>query len=312
MIGRHRVIHGATGQKLRHVPATRIAEATFVIENLTYSIQQPSERVIAEGAAAVATWSLTTDGASGPDQASGTRIPVTATAGAEIGDPALIEAVDGGRELFEVVGLYAGEYLEAGGSLAGSYPSGSTVAGVLVTADVPDDFAADRMLLEQGHTYRVTWTYQVAGVTVRIPELVELVHHSDGDLAVGAVVMTLRKLYPDIASRKPDDETDFAAIVAELAEDVGDDLRERGIDPGQFLSGPQGRRLLIRRVLAFRGEQGWTPGSLKDESWAHTARKDYQRKLEALTIGQAGHATAETTNLDTLAKIKARAPTLKM
>lgn len=297
----NRIILGQTGQTLRHVPIGVVTNATYTFEDLAYTIDdESSRRIIASGSATVASWSLTSSATAGPTQTNGARISVEATTGASLRAPAVIVAPDGSRELLEIAGLSSGSYIEAASSLAGVYPAGSTIYGVLVSASVPDDFVAGVIAGETAqdryrrkHPLRITWTYTLDGTVRRVPEIVEWVRHDAADQLVGDAVLRLTKLYPLLRERVPGGGS-LDSIVELLAEDVADDLRERSVDPSTFLVGARGRNLLMARVLAHLGEHGWTPASGNPEAWAAAASKRYADKLNSLTIGTPGHNTAET------------------
>lgn len=289
----HRIIFGQTSQTLRHVPMGVASAATFVLEDIERSVGD-SARTITSGSPTVASWTLTTNAAAGVDQANPKRVSVAATTGAAIAVPAIIAAPNGTRELLEIGALSSGSYIEAASPLAGEYPSGSTVYGVLMTASVPDVFAADETLFDLGHALRVTWTYTVNGAVVRVPEFVEFARHNvAADQCIGEAAIRLRKLYPQIAQTLGDD-VDFDTVVRLMAEEAADDLRARGIAPERFMLGQQGRGLVEARVLMHAGTLGYAPGRVDQATWATNAERQYRSRLSSVTIGEPGHATAET------------------
>lgn len=295
-MAQHTIIFGLTGQTLRHVPTGVVSGASFVLEDLFYPVGQ-AERTIASGSATVASWSLTTDAAAGANQRNAKRIPVAATTGASIGAPAVIVTADGRRELFEVAAIASGDYIEAAHELAGEFASGSTVYGVLVSASVPNDYAADETELQNEHPLRVKWTYTLDGIERVVPELVEFARSGPSDALVGEAVTFLVKAYPDVAKRLPDG-AELAPIAVLMADDVAADLRAREIDPAQFSAGDRMRRLVVQRVLAHLGDLGYSPGNSDQTAWAERARIEYRRQLESLTIGRPGNATAEPSKRD--------------
>lgn len=293
----NKIVFEQTGQTLRHVPMGVASSATFLLEDLLYSIGQ-AERVITSGAATVASWTLTTTAVAGPTQTDGTRISVSATTGATVGAPALIVAPDGTRELLKMAGVAAGSYVEAASSLAGVYPVGSTVYGVLMTASVPDAFAADEDLFKLGHPIRVTWVYTLDGVKRRVPELVEWVRHDvAADGVVGDAVLWLSEAFPDCRERIPD-HADFDAMAKLMATEVANDLRARRIPPERFLVGDRGRALLCKRILAHLADLGWAPGAHELAQWTETTERRYAAALSSLTVGEAGLVTAETSRAE--------------
>lgn len=286
-----KIVLGWTGQKLRHVPLGVPSSATFELEDTSLAVED-ADRVIADGNATAATWTITSTAVAGPTQRNGHRISCASTTGATIGAPALIVAPDGTRQLIEIAKISTNAYVEASARLAGVYPVGSVVYGVLLEADVPDDFAADLERFRQRDAIRVTWTYTINGQRESWPEFVNWVRHSaSADAYVGEALLRVRKLYPSILLP---DGGDLDAMAPALADDLADDIRALNIDPETFLTGPQGRGLMQARILAHLGDVGWSPGNLPRQEWADKQHERYQAKLDRLTIATPGRATAET------------------
>ena len=286
------ILLDATSQTLAHVPPGRVASATFVLEDLAYGLEDGS-RVLASGSCTVASWSLTTSAAAGPSVTQARRLSTASTTGAAIGDPAVVTAADGSREIIEIAAISTNAYVEASTSLASAYASGSTVKGIKITAAIPDLVAADEDLLEQHHPLRIVWEYTLDGVLYRAQHPVEFVRQASADLALGPVLLELKTLYPDIANRMPDG-TSFDTVVARLGRSIRVDLRSRGIDPERWMLGEAAVDLYVARVLAHAGNLGYAPGDPDQAAWAKWARDDYRRQLEALTIGTAGRGVYET------------------
>lgn len=289
----NRIILGETGQTLRHVPTGVVSAASYIIEDID-AAPGSSDRVIASGEPTVADWSLTTTAIAGPTQPHAARMYVDATTGASIGDPAVIVAPDGSRELLEVEALAVDSYVQAASALAGVYPIGSTVYGVLVSASVPDDFAANETRFKLGHRYRVTWTYTLDGSIRRVPESIDWVRHNvAADQMVGDALLWLAETYPRVREGLPD-HMSLDAVAERMAGEVANDIRAKSIDPSTFLVGERATTLLGWRVLSHLGEHGWAPGNVDQERWAALAAKRYTDRLNSLTIGTAGFGSAET------------------
>lgn len=310
------IIYGETGQTLRHVPPARVTSATYAIEDLTLA-DDDADRVIASGAATVATWSVTSTATAGATQANAARVSTSSTTGATVGAPAAIVAADGTAEIFEVAAVSANSYIEAETELAGVYPSGSVVYGIEVTAAVPNTLAADEDVLEQARPLRVVWTYTVGGATLKVQERIEFLRHTTAaTVDVGAAILRVRKLYPDLPERLPE-RASLDTIATGLAEEIEDELRQRKIPPERLMLGPAGEQILAMRIVAHAGELGYAPGSTPtDGAWAARALDRYRQRLEALVIGEPGLATTETTFVaDTATSTPSeiyRGPTLRM
>lgn len=313
------LIYGQTGRTLRHVPPARVTSATYAIEDLTRA-DDAADRVLASGSATVASWSVVSTAIAGATQATPARVVATTTTGATVGAPAAIVSPDGSTEIFEVAAVSANAYLEAETDLAGVYPVGSTVHGILVTASVPDALdgvTTDEDFLEQERPLRVVWTYTIGGLAYKVQDRIELVRHTDAaTVDVGAAILRVRKLYPDLPDRLPE-RASLDVIAAEVAEDIADELRQRKIAPERMLLGPAGVRLLTLGIVAHAGDLGYAPGATStDGTWARLAADRYRQRLEALLVGEPGGGTTETTHVaDTASTTPSehyRGPTLRM
>lgn len=296
------LIRDATSQTLTHVPMGQASSVTWVLEDLTAGAGSAS-RTLASGSATVASWTLTTNASAGPSTLDARKASVAATTGAAIGAPAVIKGADGARELVTIASIVSGSSVKFESPLSGTYASGSTVAGVLLTASIPDSIGSNSTLFDNDTPIRIVWTYTLDGAIHRVPIPVKLARHTQGDLAVGDAVARLKRLYPDLASRLPD-HADLDRMAVELAEEVADDLRMRGIDPARFLFGPGGVRILIARIVAHMADHGYRPGNndAPDGDFAMWARQEYRRKLEAATIGLPGEGAQQTTIVNDIIK----------
>lgn len=290
----NRLIKDATNQTLTHVPMGQASSVTWSLEDLTVG-SGAAGRVLASGSASVASWTLTTSAEAGPNTLDSRKATVAATTGASIGAPAVIIAADGSRELVTIAAITSGASVKFEAGLSGTYPSGSTIAGVLLTAAIPDSIGSNTTLWNNQTPIRIVWTYTVDGVIHRVPFPVLLDRHTQGDFPVADAVRKLKLLYPDIGSRLPD-AASLDKMAIELAEDVADDLRMRRIDPEQFLIGPTGTRILVSRMLSHMADQGYKPGHNEspDGEYAVWARGDYRRRLEALTVGLPPEGSQQT------------------
>ena len=288
-----RIIHGATGQVLRFVPPSRVTSCTFALEDLTQP-DDGADRVLASGAATVASWSITTSATSGATQADAAKMSTASTTGATVAAPAQIVGADGSRELFTVRAVATNSYIAAETDLAGTYAAGSTVYGIEITAAVPNDVAADEDLLEQERPIRVVWTYTLDGVPYKVQQPVQLVRHTSAMPDTGEVLRLVRDLYPDLPGRLAEGAS-LERVVVRLADRVANDMRAAGIRPEQFLAGPQGVEVLLARVLVQASEHGYAPGSTEPgERYRLEKRREYTEMLERLKIGEPGEGVLET------------------
>lgn len=274
---------GDTSQTLVHVPSGYVSAATYSIENLRYSTDDAA-RVIDSGSATVASWSITSSAVAGPTSANARRVSTASTTGASIGEPAQLLAPDGETELVEVSAISSASYIETVAPIAGTYASGSTLRGIKLSASFPNAYAADEEELEREPFLRVTWTYTLSGRTWKVPELIEWSRHSCGDLDIGAALLELRVLYPDLSSRLPDG-TSLEHVAKTLAIRVQDDLRARKLDPTMVLLGPGARALLVARIAEWASLMGYSPGASPLRDFQASASAEYLRELANLTVG---------------------------
>jgi len=289
----HQILFGLTSQVLTHVPLGIVSSASYTLEDLHYGVTD-SSRVIGSGSPTQASWTVTSTAVAGASSTNSRRISTTTTAGS-IGAPAVIVAPDGSRELFEVAAISTNSYLESVSPLAGTYPVGSVVYGVQLSAPVPDAFAANEDRLKHNHAIRITWAYTFNGVKFIHPELVKFDRAQLADAFIGEAILWIDKLYPDARTRA---EVKLEVVAPFLAAEVGNDLRARRIEPTRFFTGDRGRGLLVSRILAHLGELGWSPGNTPQEDWGKAAWRNYRDKLDSLTIGEPGFNTTETSPED--------------
>jgi hypothetical protein len=267
----HQILLDGTSQTLRHVPPGYVSSATYVLEDLAYSIGDAS-RTLASGSCTAASWSLTTSASAGPSASNGRRISVSATTGATVGAPAVVTAADGSREIIELAAVGSASYVEAVTALAGTYASASTVRGILLTASIPDDVAANETLLEQQHPLRVVFTYSLDGKPYRVQHPVEFVRHTAADIG-----------------------TRWHALVSELTRSIRVDFRAANVDPERLLLGDIGVELLVLRVVEHAAISGWSPGASNQAEFLRLARANYRERFLAVTTGVPGKGVIATT-----------------
>ena len=182
---------------------------------------------------------------------------------------------------------------------------------ILVAADGSQQIVAERVLpLEQGSNFRDIGGYTTRdgrtvqwGIAYRsgaMPLLTEADYALLEQLDIGAVVDFRSLEEREVAANQLDDRigalflSNDYSIAPLMAEEVANDLRARTVDPSTFLAADQERALLVARILAHMGDLGYSPGATGQAEWAARAWAAYREKLDSLTIGVAGHATAST------------------
>jgi hypothetical protein len=161
------------------------------------------------------------------------------------------------------------------------------------------------------------WTYTIDGREYKVQDSIRFVRHTGAaTVDVAAAILELRALYPDLPRRMPTGfDLDYAAQL--LADGVDDDLRARKLHPEQVMTGPQGIRLLVARIVQHCARLGYAPGSRDaGPEWIEQADRDYRNLLERLAIGEPGIDVVETTfvadqSAETPSTLS-RGPTLRM
>lgn len=272
------IVFEKTGQTVSHIPPARVTEATYKIENLNAGLDS-ADRVIGSGDATAPSWEITSSAAAGVDQRNPRKVSTASTTGPSFGDMAVIVAPDGTREVFRIKKISANSYIESETDLAQSYPVGSKVYGIELSAEFPDADAADEALLVGGRL-QVTWTYTIDGELHSPAENVQFFRQTSSvGAAVGKAVEEIRTCYPDMPTRLAQGG-DLDKIVQAMAVKVANDLRRHERDPELFMMGPQAADLIVARTLCLAAEHGYAPGKTDaDRRWREEVKAEYAAML---------------------------------
>lgn len=292
--GLHEVYRDQGDQLLVHVPALRVTSATYVLEDLTAG-EDASDRVLASGAATVDSLSAALSANSGAGTVAPRRIYVSA-APAVVGRLYVVEDAEGQQELHRIEGATA-TYVTAAGDLSATYlATSSYLRGVEIRATFPSAVAARAELQEEERPLRVTWTYALAGRTVRMREQVRLLRAgSTIESYLGRAEATLREDWPELVRAIGAHPGALSALVRSCARDLDAKLRLRGIAPETFLAGAQGFETLLARCVWRFGQRGHAPAGTDIEAWREDGKRDYLNLWKATTQESPGIDTAETT-----------------
>lgn len=287
-----RLIYNVTGQVLRHVPATRQASATWVLEDLLRSTTDAA-RTLDSGAATLDAATEPTLAIAGPTQANARLIDVASTSGFVVGTTYEIVNGDTGEgEYFELGGIDTDDTLYVKHPLAGTYPIGSTVRGVeLVTAAISAAVVQDEQRMQGDWPMRVVWTYTGGR---HDQEQVRLVRHADGDLDAAAIERDVRDLFPDVDTRMAHHgRPTLGSHVRIVIRQTRSDLASSSIKIEQFLGGEQLHWAVVWRVLWHLARMGNAPGTGDVASWATYCKDEHTRFWNELTVGEAGPEVVE-------------------
>lgn len=296
-----RLRYNVANQVLRHVPGTRQATATWVLEDLIINADG-SSRTLASGSVSVdaATESLTA--LAGPTAADPTLLTVASTTGFSVrtdrdGRPvARYEIVDaaGIGERFTLAGLVTDASLRTLEPLTRTYAaSGCTIRGVeLATAAIGVAVYADEDLLVGDRPMRIVWTYADGN---RAQEQVRLVRDDAIDMAVDPVIADVQDIFPDVATRMQYLGRDtLPGIVRAMIRLLRAQALGRKIKLEEWLTGDAGHWAVAWRVLWHLATLGNKPSggrSISEASeaqWAEYCKGMFEQHWLALTVGH-GH-----------------------
>lgn len=286
----HRIQYGTTSNTLRHLPPRAVASATYRIEDLISSPDSAS-RVLASGSATVDSVSTTLDASAGYTTGNARKIPLTATTSIAVGKSYWIEAASGTGEIVEVAGIVSGDYVTTTTPLLGEYASGATFTGLQITASFPDAEVTEERLTGRW-PMRVVWSYTAGGQAYRVQETISIVRDTATESSGADALAQMRLLFPDLVTRMNADGREPARMIEGCRRQLVADLRARGAEPEQMLSGDIGRDLLMWETCNVLAMSGIAPGSREPVEWARDARKKCE-SLRALALSGVDGASVE-------------------
>lgn len=294
----HRVILNKAGQSLVHIAAALpSATASYAIEDLTKSEDDPA-RVLGSGSVGRALLSLTTDADAGAGQADAARVPVSSTAGADIGDAAVIVAADGSFERLQIEAIAAGVYVAAERPLIGTYASGSTVAGCSYTVPAPAALTGDEDLADDHRVLRIVWEYtlEATGELVRVQEQIRVVRQVDSDIDTDGLRELCLEMYPDLRDRLPQgNPRQLDRWVNVAARLVRGHMRRKGARPELLLMGDALTDAIVFRALEIAASNQCVPAARDPEEFREEMGTRYAEIFHGLMTGKAGQETASIT-----------------
>jgi hypothetical protein len=295
----HWVRYNVASQTLRHEPPERVTSATYVIEDLTKTVDQPSDRTVASGTASYSSIATTTDAAAGAGQASADRVPVASTADATVGDPCVIVGSDGRWERFRIAAIESGAAFIADNDLLGSYSSGAEVFGTALDASFPDAEAADEDNINSQRPFRIVWTYTVRGEVHTVQEQIRITRDRMGEAPIAKAIDLMRAAYPSLV-RQQRNPKELERLVWYAYEDLRARMLAKGQRPQELLIGEQAAHILMLRAVLLMAENGADPGHLGQQgvSFLEVASSNFGRAWAGLTVGYAGEATADVDRID--------------
>lgn len=284
-----RLIYNVANQTLSHVPARRVASATYSLEDMQ-AAATASNRVLASGAGTLDAASQALTGAAGPSQADPRRIPIGTTAAYLVGTTYQLTDATGDSELVVCAGVETNAAVIAAHPLTKAYPATtSTLQGVtLTTAALALSVVNNESRMQGDEPLRIVWVYPSGE---RHQQIVRVVRNDYADADVAQAIADIRDLFPDVSTRLERDGRDtLPSHVSLVRRQVRAMWLDRGEDPEALLAGEQGHWVLVWRTLSHLAELGNAPSI---DTVSLTAWQEYCRKMAAeawsrISIGEAG------------------------
>jgi hypothetical protein len=290
--GLHEVYFGGGDQPLVHLPLARASAATYLVEDLTESNDNPARELVASTAATVDSYANAITVAAGPGAADPRLLTFAAGTAPTLGRRYLLEHVDGRGELVRCVGGTT-TTMRLAVPLQGSFPIGATIRGIEVSGTFPSAAAADEDRFESDEPCRVTWTYTMRGLVWNVSELIRLQRSRAEARYLGDVVIALQEGWPELVALVPSTAHAVENMVRFAARRLDSRLRGKQIEPAEFYTGAQGFDLLLQRTVLHFADSGFAPKSRTPDLFREEQRKEFAIMWDGLTVGAAGQGTTD-------------------
>lgn len=270
-------------QSLRHIPSTRQASLSWILEDAREEIGDGDRTLDSGGPVAVDTTTEVTTAAAGRGQANPSLMTVASTTGFVVGGTYEIVGTNG-VEVFEVAVVTTNTSIAATLPLIGSYPLGSTIQGRMhTTATVSASVIQDADRVANDWPMRVVWIYADG---TRHQEQVRLVHDPEADLFVVPIVADIRAVFPDVDTRMQYHNRDvLTPHVRAVIRQIRADALGMGIHQERWLTGDQGHWLAVYRTLVHLANLGDFPGNVEVTDWIAYCKGEYDKRWNALVMG---------------------------
>lgn len=297
--GFHPIIFGKGAQPVLHIPPVYVASATYAIEDLSRSEGASDRFIVAAGTAAtVDATSTTTTAVAGRGQVDATRLSVNAIGGFVVGRTYAVQNTgDGLTVLFRLEAIGA-SYLIAKTPFTSAFASGSTVRGVQMEATFPQASADNMQFVDDERTFRATWTYTLNGLPVRPWENIEVRRGSPEERYLADAELAIREAWPELVGQIGPRTNALRDFVRFAQRRLCAMLRQKNVDPDEFLAGAQGLEILIARTILHLADQGHAPKTRNVEDWRTDAAREFRTLWDNLTVGRAGHGVVDVPRED--------------
>lgn len=291
-----RILFGETSQTVVHIPPVRVSSATFTIQDLTRD-EDASDRVIgtADSAATLDSYSQSTTAAAGPAQTDPRKVSVS-TSGITVGNVyQLTDTTDGVTQYVTVAGTGSG-YVKLAAPLMRSYGSGSTLAGVQLSASFPDATAANEDFINEDRPLAIRWEYTLFGRKRIHDQQVRIVRRTNSDVDEARIEEWVKSDWPDLYKEMPDDQDALRRWIRSAYRRVEARMLSANTDPTKFMAGPQGNELIYLRTLLHMADQGLHPASRDPDLFREERKREYAAAWNELMGGTPGKNTADIQN----------------
>lgn len=287
------ILYGEGDQTMVFVPSILVQTASYIIEDTTQSVGN-ADRLIASGTATLDALSTTVSAESGAGTASPARIFVASTANVTGTHRYVISHVDDGQqEKFTAEGIFSGgtAYIETSSPLSRTYPTGSLVRGIRLTATFPAAEANDLTRLQLNEPYRIKWSYNIGGQRVVDQELVQFKRASGLDVQCDAVLKLIQENFTEYTT-KFSENFSLATRIRNAKDEVEQKLLGKGIQPDTIMFGAQGKWLVYYWTLWSLAMATLGPANV-DATFKDDTMSQFQEIFVNVTSARSGAETAQ-------------------
>ena len=291
----HLINIGGGDQTLFFVPHKRASSAVFEILDPIAHQSGSSDRILVTGSATVDSYSSQVDTNCGGSRPEPRKVYVASTTNVTASYRYVISHGDhSGSECFTADGYFAGNYILSKNDLIGTYPTGSVVQGIQLSATFPAALASDTNLINRNNPLEIVWHYTIDGKTQRSRDLIRLVHHNQDDQGLDSIKQKIEDTFKGFTTRLPSGEV--LDIIKSAKGMVRAKMLGRGIDPESYLTGEQGSWMLFFKAMELFAMMGNVPTQTTGgpEAFAEWAKTEFSHIWNDLTHGDPGLEVIES------------------
>lgn len=291
------LVYNRTGQTVDMYPPECVRDALGIPSSVTCSVfdgaRSNDDTADFTPTVTVDATSTTVDVASGYSQTNRSRVNVAATTSVSpawtiaAGTLYLLDNASGQREVIEPKKVNSGDSLDLVSDLQYDYAiTVSTVKGIKCSWTVDATWVAteSNILLPSSPSYRVVWTYTVAGVERRYQTYLRLVRLP---FKSNVTAFDLMERWGTVLAHEPSDQRGerFQRAINAAEDDLRIDIIAEGYRPEQIHDTEIVDQLVRLRAIYVIANQAGAPGTRDVEAFLADVKREYG-ELFAKTISQ--------------------------